>query len=426
MVVGFSGLLGAALHAQVTYEPYAFSLFAGSPGNLGGNDGTGGGARFNAPQGAAVDSNGNVYIADTGNCTIRKITAAGVVTTLAGLAGVDGSDDGTGSDARFELPQDVAVDNAGNIYVGDTGNYTIRKITPGGVVTTFAGAAHMPGSDDGLDGAARFGYPIGVSVDNSGNVYVADLGNNTIRMITSAGFVSTLAGLAGTPGSTDGTGPNARFTAPSHVAWDKTTGWLYVSDTANHTIRKITAGGVVTTVAGFAGVMGSADGTGSAARFDGPRGLGVDIFGNVYVASSNSHTIRKIRPGGIVTTLAGSPGVAGSTDGFGGSVRFFSPYGLAVDGAGHLFIAEDNNYITRLGVPGSEALTIKISPGSSVGKRLLTGRAFPNVMVDIGQTGTIGTAFQPLVTVQADANGVFQYEDTSSIKRFYHATVNGG
>jgi streptogramin lyase len=149
MVVILGVLQGTALQAQVTYEPYAFSLLAGSAGSLGSNDGTGSAAQFNAPQGAAVDGNGNVYIADTGNNTIRKITPLGVVTTFAGFAGSAGSNDGTGSAARFELPQGVAVDTTGNVYVGDSQNYTIRKITPAGVVSTLAGAAHEFGSTDG-------------------------------------------------------------------------------------------------------------------------------------------------------------------------------------------------------------------------------------------------------------------------------------
>jgi len=158
-------------------------------------------------------------VAEKHNNTIRKVTPAGVVTTLAGNANSDpGSTDGTGSAARFDVPQGVAVDSAGNVFVADTYNNTIRKVTPAGVVTTLAGSANDAGSADGTGSAARFYYPSGVAVDSAGNVYVADAGNDTIRKVTSEGVVTTLAGLAGSFGSADGTGSAARFNAPSGIA----------------------------------------------------------------------------------------------------------------------------------------------------------------------------------------------------------------
>src|SRR5206468_1329426 len=183
---------------------YAFTTLAGVVGSPGSADGSQNLARFNSPYGVAMDSSGNIYVADNYNSTIRKITAGGVVTTLAGLAGSYGSADGTGSAARFYGPSGVAVDNAGNVYVADAGNHTIRKATPAGVVTTLAGLAGNPGSADGTGSAARFFDPRGLATDSSGNVYVGDYGNQTIRKITPAGAVTTLAGLAGNPGSADG------------------------------------------------------------------------------------------------------------------------------------------------------------------------------------------------------------------------------
>jgi sugar lactone lactonase YvrE len=164
----------------------------------------------------AVDSAGNVYVADQGNATIRKVTAAGVVTTLAGTAGMRGSADGTGAAARFNLPGDVAVDGAGNVYVADTFNLTIRKITAGGVVTTLAGSAGLPGSADGTGTAARFNLPTGVAVDSAGNVYVADNLNSAIRKVTPTGTTTTVAGAAGM-GRID-LGANPRFAAPQGLA----------------------------------------------------------------------------------------------------------------------------------------------------------------------------------------------------------------
>src|SRR5437899_3036083 len=197
-----------AASAQVQY---AFTNLAGVPGGPGSVDGTAGAARFNYPSGLAVDSAGNVYVADTLNHTIRKITPAGAVTTLAGSAGQSGSADGTGSAARFDYPEGAAVDGAGNVYVADWGNYTIRKITLAGAVTTLAGSAGQSGSADGTGSEARFDYPTGVAVDSAGSVYVADWWNSTIRKITLAGAVTTLAGSAGFFGSADGIGTAAEF-----------------------------------------------------------------------------------------------------------------------------------------------------------------------------------------------------------------------
>ena len=207
----------------------------------------------------------------------------GIVTTLAGSAGQTGSSDGTGTAARFDYPEGVAVDSAGNVYVADRDNDEIRKITASGVVTTLAGSAGLSGSSDGTGSAARFDWPWGVAVDSAGNVYVADKFNDEIREITPAGVVTTLAGSAGQQGSSDGTGSAARFYRPEGVAVDSA-GNVYVGDYFNDEIREITPAGVVTTLAGSAGQTGSSDGTGTAARFYLPEGVAVDSVGNVYVA----------------------------------------------------------------------------------------------------------------------------------------------
>jgi hypothetical protein len=211
---------------------------------------------------------------------------------VAGLAGTSGSADGSGGNARFNFPSGVSVDSAGNLYVADTNNFTIRKITPTGMVSTVAGLAGSSGISDGAGSAARLSSPEGVTVDGSGNLYVADTDNHTIRKITPAGVVTTLAGLAGTSGGGDGGGSVARFQYPSDLAMDSA-GNLYVADTDNHTIRKITPAGLVGTVAGLAGTSGSTDGVGSAARLFYPTGAAIDGSGNVYVADASNHTIRK-------------------------------------------------------------------------------------------------------------------------------------
>jgi hypothetical protein len=184
----------------------------------------------------AVDSAGNVYVADNYNDTIRKVTPDGMVTTLAGLAGSHGSADGTGSAAQFDGPESVAVDSAGNVYVADSYNDAIRKVTPDGVVTTLAGQPGSWGSADGTGSAAQFDLPSGVAVDSAGNLYVADLGNGTIRKVTAGGVVTTLADLAGSSGSNDGVGSAARFSGPRGVAVDSA-GNVYVAEYDNSTIR---------------------------------------------------------------------------------------------------------------------------------------------------------------------------------------------
>jgi len=309
---------------------------------VGSTDGTGAAARFYFPSGVAVDNAGNVYVADRDNHTIRNVTAAGVVTTLAGTAG-SGSADGTGATARFFQPAGVAVDSAGNLYVADSGNSTIRKVTTAEVVTTLAGTANLVGSVDGTGAAARFYQPAGVAVDNTGNVYVADSGNSTIRKVTAAGVVTTLAGTAGMHRSADGTGAAARFNYTTGVAVDSA-GNVYVAESYNHTIRKVTAAGVVTTLAGTAGMYGSTDGTGAAARFNNPTSVAVDTVGNVYVADTFNSTIRKITPTGVTTAVAGTAGVIGIL--LGATPRFVHPQSLAI--VGDSIVVSDANAILLL------------------------------------------------------------------------------
>ena len=335
-----------------------FGTLAGTAGASGSTDATGSAASFNRPWGVAVDTAGNVFVADQINNTIRKVTSAGVVTTLAGTALSSGSTNATGSAARFNQPTGVAVDTAGNVFVADSNNHTIRKVTSAGVVTTLAGTALSSGSTNATGSAARFNQPTGVAVDTAGNVFVADSNNHTIRKVTSAGVVTTLAGTAGSFGSTDATGSAARFNYPYGVSVD-TAGNVFVADYSNHTIRKVTSAGVVTTLAGTAGYIGSTDATGSAARFYQPRTVAVDTAGNVLVCDGYS-TIRKVTSAGLVTTEAGSPGSTGSNNGLGSAARFYNPHGVAVDTAGNVFVADYLNHTIRNSVSSAPA-TVTLS-----------------------------------------------------------------
>lgn len=345
-VTNATGTVSSANVANIEVSCGPLGLLAGALGGSGFSDGQGVAARFNEPFGMATDAAGNVYVGDLYNQTIRKITPTGSVSTLAGMAGQGGSTDGTGSGALFQGPAGLAIDAVGNVYVADSGNYTIRKITPAGVVSTLAGMAGQIGSADGAGSAARFNFPYGISIDSAGNLYVADTSNQTIRMITPTGAVSTLAGLAGKTGSADGTGSAARFGYPQGVATDSA-GNVYVADTTNDTIRKITPAGVVTTVAGSAGQSGTTDGTGSAARFSSPVDLVIDSTNNIYVADSGASTIRKITPAGVVTTLAGKAGQPGSADGIGSAAQFNYPEGITLDATGSLYVADTTSNTIR-------------------------------------------------------------------------------
>jgi sugar lactone lactonase YvrE len=224
------------------------STLAGSTSNRGNADGTGTAATFSSPLGITRDGTGNLYVTDSLNNTIRRISSSGTVSTVAGSVSATGSANGTGSAARFNHPTGITADGAGNLYVADSTNNTIRKITPSGAVTTLAGLAGVSGFQDGSGSGALFNNPGGLAVDGSGNLFVADTGNSTIRKITPAGIVTSLAGLPGIAGLMDGTGSSAWFNQPQGLVLDSS-GSLFVTDTGNAAIRKVTTAGIVTTVA---------------------------------------------------------------------------------------------------------------------------------------------------------------------------------
>jgi len=315
------------------------STFAGS-GALGSVDGLGSAASFSDPEGVAVDGRGNVYVVERFNARIRKISPSGLVTTLAGTGQgtINGNTDGPGSLATFSNPQGITVDSTGTVFVADAGNNLIRKINPQGVVSTFAGKGPLYSYDytDGVGTNAGFRSPRGVAVDSSGTLYVADTDNLRIRKITSSAVVSTLAG-SGQQISKDGVGGLANIHYPFGVAVDSV-GNLFVVE-ADRRIRKITPSGVVTTFAG-GDQDGQSDGAGTEASFTYLNGIAIDASDNIYV--SDASKIRKITRTGLVTTLAGS-GLQGDSDGAGPIASFNSPRGIAVDINGNIYVADNLN-----------------------------------------------------------------------------------
>jgi sugar lactone lactonase YvrE len=359
--------------------------------STGSEDGVGDRARFRDPQGVAVGPGGDVFVADgvssgvfAGNNNIRKVTPGAVVTTFAGLA-MAGSDDAVGNQAQFYYPRGMAVDNARRVlYVADGLNHTIRKIKPNGAVKTIAGLAGFKGSQDGTRDQARFNFPQALTVDAAGNVIVADTLNGLIRKVTPKGVVTTLAngatfatpegvaaapdgtvfvantdletidrvspdgtvsvfaGKTGEAGRDDGTGGQARFNSPQGIGLDDA-GNIYVADSDNASIRKITPEAVVTTLAGGSGRHGNDDGTGIDATFGNPTGLTVDGAGNIYLTDLRNHTLRKIAPDGTTRTLAGKLKDSDWADGPGQDARFDLPWGVAVDAAGNVYVADSNN-----------------------------------------------------------------------------------
>lgn len=323
----------------IVASPLTVTTLSGAPRSTSPVTGTLATARYNQPTGLALDASGNIYVTNAGSHIVSKINVSGnSVTTLAGTLNSAGVTDGVGTAAQFNRPQGIATDSSGNVYVSDNAGHTIRKITPTGIVTTLAGKAGVVGSADGTGTAATFNRPEGLAVDATGNVYVADSLNCTIRKISPTGVVTTLAGSPGLANRTDGTGSAARFGTPFGIAFDLS-GNLIVVEGTTDAVRRVTTAGVVTTIAGNT-ATGYADGFGRNAQFFLPTGVAVNAAGEIFISDQNGTVIRKISPTGAVTTIAGTPGALGSTDGTGSAAMFSNVSGLAISPAGQLYIAD--------------------------------------------------------------------------------------
>ncbi len=341
------------------------SVWAGSALNPGYHDGTGAYVRFNSPTGLASDGAGNLFVADTGNRVVRKIVmATGAVTTLAGMNGTYGTQDGVGSDARFFFPSGLAHDGAGNLYVAEASSHTIRKIViASGEVTTPFGSADVQGNEDGFGTAARFQRPYDLAYDK-GVLYVAEA-DALRKIVIGNGEVTTLAGSG--VGNRDGKSREAQFNKPRGVAVGPS-GDLFVADTFNHAIRKVIATtGEVSLFAGSYANTGSTDGLGSEARLGAPGGVASDGKGNLYVADVQNFTIRKVvAASGQVTTLAGLAGKQGTVDGRGAEARFYSLATIVFDQKGSLLVS-DLYCIRRVSPATGQVSTLAGGCGKSQG-----------------------------------------------------------
>jgi YVTN family beta-propeller protein len=374
---------------QTSLSTGATTVFAGLPGTVGFNDGTALSARFSSPDGVWGDSVA-LYVADSGSSTIRRVLLSnGIVQTLAGTPGISGKNDGIGTAAQFNTPIGLWADSSSNfLYVADNSNNNIRSINiANGTVVTVAGSTSgLSGTTDGVGTAARFTGPVGIWGDGT-NLYVADSTNNTIRKIVIAtGAVTTVAGVPGGFGSADGIGSAASFATPWSMWGDGTN--IYVGDIGNNNVRKIAISNMaVSTIAGSAGTVGWVDATGAAARFNSPNGLGGDPA-NIYVADGTNSAIRKIDFGtNVVTTLAGQPAVQGSTNAAGTAARFSVPAGVTGDGT-NLYIADSGNVEIRKAVISSGSVSTLAGtdgvPGTTDGTGAAARFLSPNVITTDG------------------------------------------
>ena len=336
------------LNVQLIITTFAGTGTAGNSGD--GGDATS--AQLNIPTGVSVDISGNVYIADPDNHKIRMVNSAGTITTFAGT-GVQGNsgDGGAATSAQLYNPIAVSVDIYGNVYIADYGNHKIRMVSSTGIITTIAGTGTVGNSGDGgAATSAQLYYPTGVSVDISGNVYIADQYNHKIRKVTSAGIITTLAGTGTAGYNGDGNAAtSAQLNYPMAVSVD-VSGNVYIAEGGNNKIRMVTSSGIITTIAGTGTIGSSGDGgAATSAQLNGPAGVSVDISGNVYIADGNNNKIRKVTSAGIITTLAGTGTAGYNGDGNAAtSAQLNYPMAVSVDVSGNVYIAEGGNNKIRM------------------------------------------------------------------------------
>jgi len=322
-------------------------------GTLGfsGDGGAAGKAALGLSVGLAVDNSGNLYVADTQNARLRRISSGGVITTVAGDGLYSyGGDGGSAASAQLSAPHGMAVDSLGNVYIADTTNNRVRMVSPSGIITTVAGSGAQGYSGDGGPAAsAALNRPEGVALDFFGNLYIADTNNNAIRKVSTSGTITTIAGGHGYNNTGDG-GPatSAALAGPTAVLYQNSGGNLYIADSGSARIRVVSAG-IINTVAGsvLRGYAGDG-GVATSAFLNNPSGMALDSQGNLYFADAGNDVIREVTTAGIINTIAGNstPGYAGDS-GAAASAQFNSPFGVAFDAAGNLYVADSLNHRVR-------------------------------------------------------------------------------
>lgn len=319
------------------------STYVGFSGTSGHVDGDVSVAKFNYPRGLAIDAQDNIYVADELNHCIRRISTGGTVVTFAG-SGISGHADGDPGLAKFKNPYDVAVDEInGYYYVADKGNHCVRTISLSGYVTTLAGVPATIGYVDAPGASARFNNPTSLAVEGElANIYVTDAGNHCVRKIDFTNVVTTFVG-SNVSGQLDGNGAAARFNYPMGITLDSA-GFLYLTDKDNHNIRRISLGGSVITIAGM-GTAGWVDGPGTIAQFDNPSGVYAEK-GNLFVCDFFNNRIRNVSPGKVVTTIAGD-GSIGFGDGSGDQAKFKYPADMIINSEGDYFVSDAGNHSIR-------------------------------------------------------------------------------
>ncbi|MEK3910225.1 InlB B-repeat-containing protein [Paenibacillus sp. FSL H7-0331] len=338
--------------------------FAGTEFGYSGDGGAAVSAKLRSPFGMALDSSGNFYIVDTGDHRVRKIDASGQISTIAGT-GVSGysGDGGAATSAQLNYPKGVAVDSSGNVYIADRDNHRIRKVDASGKISTIAGTGTGGYNKDNVAGTtAQLNQPHGVAADSSGNVYIADTLNNRIRKIDTSGKITTIAGSSQFGYSGDnGPATSAELRLPYGVALDSS-GNVYIADLGNHSIRKVNKSGQISTIAGTGGLTGgySGDkGLATLAKLKAPIGVAADASGNVYIADSGNNRIRMIDASGKIDTIAGTGDKALSGDnGPASSAKLSDPYGVVVDDSGNVYIADSGNYRIRKMTPPVETFAV--------------------------------------------------------------------
>ena len=350
LLAGWAILLPAIAGAQT----YTISLIAGTASTSGfsGDSGQATSAVLNSPTNVTVDSNHNIYIVDKGNGRIRKVSTSGVITTVAGSTanGTYAGDGGPAISASLDTPNGVAFDSSGNMYIADTGNNVVRKVNTSGTISTVAGNTYSAYAGDGGPAtSASLSSPTSVAVDSAGNLYIADANNNCIREVTTDQNIHTVAGQCSYALYQGDGGPalQAKLNKPYSIALDAY-GDLFISDTENEVIREVTPDGIIHLVAGTPGTTGFQEGPALQAKFNSPSGISMDASGSIYIADKSNFRIRKLLPSGNVVTVAGtgSPGYSGDNGPATSAKLYFAP-GVGTDSSGNVFIADLQNQVVR-------------------------------------------------------------------------------